>query len=265
MRKDKFIEAPPECQLKSMGCTGFCESAREVERQLCRKCLEAQDAHFTGAKGDVMHFGYTNYRGEYGERRATPIRFEFGRTEHHPEDQWLMYAIDHDKGIRAFALADMVIGFRKPVLPPFADVNEVKYRFPNTSPKAVRRIAELEQMVADLVVTGASMTLADMDVPGRFTHWNTNIREQKQLGDTVNMTTERKTAYTAGFTSGLGCGEKENQDLRLQCGGMQQELIELREKLVIIRSKAQVAEQYAQLGRKTPNVLNEIAELCKLE
>lgn len=265
MRNSKFTEAPPECQLKSMGCKGFCETEREVERQLCRQCLEVQDAHFSGALGPVMHFGYTNYKGEYAERRATPIRFAFESTEHHPEKQWIMYAIDHDKGLRAFALADMVLGYRKPVLPKFADINEVKSRFPNTSPRAIQRIAELEQMVADLVVSGASMTLADMDVAGRFSHWDTNIRVKKGLGHTMNMTTERRTAYTAGFAAGLGVSAKEEQDIRLQAGGMQMELIELREKLVLAGSSAKELQRRLKLVGMNEPAVDEIVKQCELK
>jgi hypothetical protein len=96
-----------------MHCRGYSETEREIKRGFCRQCLEINDQHWAGAKGDVFSFGYTNYRGEFSERRATPIRFEFGKTEHHPEEQWLMYAIDHDKGaMRAFALKDMVFGSR---------------------------------------------------------------------------------------------------------------------------------------------------------
>lgn len=265
MPNTKFTEAPPKCQLHSLGCQGFCETDREVKEELCRKCLEMRDARFSGAKGPVWHFGYTNYRGEYSERRATPVRFEFTRTEHHPEEQWIMFAMDHDKGLRAFALADMVFGIRKPILPPFAYTSEVRFRFPNTSAKAVQRIVELEQMVADLVVTGASMTLAEMDIPGRFSHWDNNIREKKGLGHTMNMTTERKTAYTAGFTAGLGTAEKENHELRLQAGGMQQELIELREKLAIARGTAiEMKHSMAELGEGSWR-LDEIIAQCKID
>lgn len=260
MPTSKFTEAPPRCQLRSLGCQNFCESPREIELELCRQCLELRDARFSGALGEPIQFGYTNYRGEYSERRATPIRFEFQSTEHHPEQQWIMHAMDHDKGLRAFALADMVLGYRKPVLPPFADRQEVKARFPNTSNKAVQRIAELEQMVADLVVTGASMTLADMDIPARFSHWDNNIREKRTLGSTMNMTTERKTAYTAGFTSGLGCIEKENQDIRLQAGGMQMELDRKNEALQRIYDRCNMfLQDERQMQSESLEMLREIA------
>lgn len=163
MASSKFTEAPPRCQLHSMGCQGFCETKREVELELCQKCLELRDARFSGAMGDVLHFGYTNYRGEYAERRATPIRFEFTRTEHHPEEQWIMYAMDHDKGYRAFAVADMVIGNR-PILPEvLGDMVEVEKRFPGISDEASLRIAVLEVMVADLIASGAGKFKEEYD------------------------------------------------------------------------------------------------------
>ena len=58
-----------------------------------------------------LEFGYTNYRGEFSQRRTQPIRFYFGSTEWHPEPQWLMEATDLGKGeVRAFAVKDMVFG-----------------------------------------------------------------------------------------------------------------------------------------------------------
>lgn len=54
-----------------------------------------------------LRFGYTNYRGEPSVRHATPRRFQFTSTEYHPDPQWIMSAMDHDKGqMRDFALAD---------------------------------------------------------------------------------------------------------------------------------------------------------------
>lgn len=53
-------------------------------------------------------FGYTNWRGEHGTRRAIPIRVYHDATEYHTEPQWLMEAHDLDKGaVRVFAMRDM--------------------------------------------------------------------------------------------------------------------------------------------------------------
>lgn len=50
---------------------------------------------------------YTNWRGETAERTILPQRLWFGATEWHPEPQWLLTAIDVEKGAeRDFALKD---------------------------------------------------------------------------------------------------------------------------------------------------------------
>ncbi len=51
---------------------------------------------------------YTNYRGERSRRTVTPINIHFGSNEWHPEPQWLLLAMDHDKGnTRLFAVKDI--------------------------------------------------------------------------------------------------------------------------------------------------------------
>lgn len=51
---------------------------------------------------------YTNYRGETALREVLPQRIWFGATEWHPEQQWLMDAIDVEKDApRSFALRDI--------------------------------------------------------------------------------------------------------------------------------------------------------------
>lgn len=55
----------------------------------------------------AIRFRYTNWRGEVGERHATPISLRFGTSKWHRKAQWLMRAYDHDKGAeREFALLD---------------------------------------------------------------------------------------------------------------------------------------------------------------
>ena len=50
---------------------------------------------------------YKNWRGETSERHIIPARLWFGRTEHHPELQYLLDALDLDKRAeRTFALAE---------------------------------------------------------------------------------------------------------------------------------------------------------------
>jgi predicted DNA-binding transcriptional regulator YafY len=51
---------------------------------------------------------YTNYRGETAVRQIVPKRVWYGSTEWHPEDQWLLDAVDLEKNaLRAFALKDV--------------------------------------------------------------------------------------------------------------------------------------------------------------
>jgi hypothetical protein len=55
--------------------------------------------------GDPVFLDYTNYKGERNWRKVRPIRLWYGRTEHHPRDQWLLDAWDIDRGAeRTFAL-----------------------------------------------------------------------------------------------------------------------------------------------------------------
>lgn len=50
---------------------------------------------------------YTNWKGETAQRRIIPRRIWWGSTEWHPEPQWLLTALDVDKGEdRDFALKD---------------------------------------------------------------------------------------------------------------------------------------------------------------
>ncbi|WP_444668326.1 hypothetical protein [Cereibacter changlensis] len=50
---------------------------------------------------------YTNWRGQTAERTIIPIRVWWGSTTWHPEPQWLLTAVDAEKGLeRDFALKD---------------------------------------------------------------------------------------------------------------------------------------------------------------
>lgn len=58
-------------------------------------------------ESQAIDFGYTNWRGEEAQRRAIPVGITWGKTEWHPEEGWLLEAIDLDKNApRQFALAD---------------------------------------------------------------------------------------------------------------------------------------------------------------
>lgn len=60
------------------------------------------------AVGKALNIVYTNYRGETSIRRIVPERIWFGATDWHPEEQWLLEAVDLDKhAARSFALKDI--------------------------------------------------------------------------------------------------------------------------------------------------------------
>lgn len=51
---------------------------------------------------------YTNWRGEKRWRRIIPTRIWFGSTKWHPEPQWLLDALDLEKGEqRTFAMKEI--------------------------------------------------------------------------------------------------------------------------------------------------------------
>jgi predicted DNA-binding transcriptional regulator YafY len=51
---------------------------------------------------------YTNWRGETAERTIIPIKIWYGKTEWHPEEQWLLTALDLEKDAeRDFAIKDI--------------------------------------------------------------------------------------------------------------------------------------------------------------
>jgi len=58
---------------------------------------------------------YTNYMGETALRHIVPRRLWYGATEWHPDAQWLLDALDLDKGAdRTFAMKDIRCWFREP-------------------------------------------------------------------------------------------------------------------------------------------------------
>lgn len=51
---------------------------------------------------------YTDWRGETAVRTLGPKALRFGSNQWHAKPQWLLLALDHDKGVeREFALLDM--------------------------------------------------------------------------------------------------------------------------------------------------------------
>jgi hypothetical protein len=56
----------------------------------------------------AVRIRYTNHRGETAVREVRPQRVWFGATEWHPEPQWLLDAVDVERGVeRSFALRDV--------------------------------------------------------------------------------------------------------------------------------------------------------------
>lgn len=54
----------------------------------------------------VVTVDYTNWKGERSTRRIQPIRMLWGSNKWHTEPQWLLVAIDLDKGDeRVFAMS----------------------------------------------------------------------------------------------------------------------------------------------------------------
>jgi predicted DNA-binding transcriptional regulator YafY len=52
---------------------------------------------------------YQNWKGEIAERSVQPLGLEYGSTEWHPEPQWLLRALDTEKGAeRQFAMKDII-------------------------------------------------------------------------------------------------------------------------------------------------------------
>ena len=55
---------------------------------------------------------YTNYRGETSIRQIIPLKIWFGKTDWHPQEQWLLDAIDVEKNAeRSFAIKDIKAWF----------------------------------------------------------------------------------------------------------------------------------------------------------
>ena len=62
-----------------------------------------------GAASEPLRFVYRNHRGDVTERAVRPLRIWFGKTEWHPTPQWLLRAIDLDKGAESdFAIGEIV-------------------------------------------------------------------------------------------------------------------------------------------------------------
>lgn len=123
----------------------------------------ARSQHLHG-DGDVqpLRITYRNWRGEVSERNIVPQSVWFGATEWHPEPQWLLSALDTDKGAaRDFTLADFGANddtWRTRALAAEAEVE----RLTAENETAVRRSAEwMRNRIAELARQTAANIIAE--------------------------------------------------------------------------------------------------------
>lgn len=84
------------------------ENRHAVSRDHLRWYIDNALANGLTAAQHPVRIVYTNYRGETAPRTIIPRRLWFGSTEWHPEEQWLLDALDVEKNEqRSFAVADI--------------------------------------------------------------------------------------------------------------------------------------------------------------
>jgi predicted DNA-binding transcriptional regulator YafY len=67
--------------------------------------MEATEVVQTGREIRML---YTNHRGETSVRRLVPQRIWFGKTDYHPDEQWLLEAYDLERqATRSYAVKDV--------------------------------------------------------------------------------------------------------------------------------------------------------------
>ena len=107
--------------------------------------------HGDGDATPPLRITYRNWRGEVGERNIVPQSVWFGATEWHPEPQWMLSALDTDKGAaRDFALADFGANddtWRTRALSAEAEVERLRSAIPERDAE-VRRAALEEAFAA---------------------------------------------------------------------------------------------------------------------
>lgn len=85
---------------------GFYETLSEAKNAAESNYHSRLRSAFVPAPAEPVALTYTNWRGETAVRTLTPLYVWFGATEWHPDPQWLLHAIDAEKGPRDFALKD---------------------------------------------------------------------------------------------------------------------------------------------------------------
>lgn len=96
----RFLEA-----MKPTPVTVRCMGLRlEDEQKGMKELYEMQ-----GGVLPLIAFDYVNHRGEARVRKVDPQDWQvfLGLSPHHPGEQWFFEALDTEKGIRTFAVADM--------------------------------------------------------------------------------------------------------------------------------------------------------------
>lgn len=92
-----------------------CESPFEIRHsdgsfatgQAAYMVFDTIESQFHPSK--IVTIEYKNWKCEVGIRKILPSHLWFGKTEYHPEKQWLINAMDVDKRAdRDFALNDIV-------------------------------------------------------------------------------------------------------------------------------------------------------------
>ena len=82
--------ADPTCACDEVNAAGRCDCAR------------------WDSDPQALTVRYRNHRGETADRTIIPMRIWYGATEWHPEDQWLLEALDVARNVvRDFAIADI--------------------------------------------------------------------------------------------------------------------------------------------------------------
>lgn len=62
----------------------------------------------------VVTIDYTNWRGERSTRKIGPLRIDFTSNEWHPESQWMVQAVDIEKGEKRWFALDNIHSWKKP-------------------------------------------------------------------------------------------------------------------------------------------------------
>lgn len=87
----------------------------------------------------MIEVRYRNYRGETAVRAIMPYQVRFGSNEYHPEQQWLLEAIDTERDVvREFALADCDFRMRGTLQDAWEGVRKFHLTFNHPAPEKPR-------------------------------------------------------------------------------------------------------------------------------